>query len=998
MKNLYKISKERDWLQKGFGSRFDDFQNLMRYRIRDVLVVSSLYDFYVFEEDGRIYELLRGEYQGLNLSHTPELTRVSSSEEAIEHLTKERRYDLVIVTLHIEDVRPAEFARKVRELNLKVPIVLLASENRELADIIQRGEAKLFDEVFVWLGNFRLLLAIIKSMEDKYNVEHDTRIMGVQSIIFIEDNIRYYSVFLPTIYVEVMNQSQRLIKEGINISHKNLRQRARPKILLCTTYEEARFYYQHYRETILGIISDFEFPMSGNKNPDAGLIFAKEVLKNTPDVPVLLHSSCEKNRDKAINAGCDFLLKESPTVLQDLRKFMTEKLGFGDFIFRMPDGREIDRASDLRSLEKKLKVIPIESFVYHAERNHFSNWLKARTEFWLAHKLRPRKVSDFLSQEATRKHLRRTLREYRRLRRRGMITEFNPDNFDIETSIARVGSGSLGGKARGLSFLNKLMVNFNIGTQFKGIKIFIPSALVLATDVFDDFLDGNKLREFALTETSDEKILSRFLKARYFNKEARLALKEFLKLVKKPIAVRSSSMLEDSHNHPFAGVYETYMLPNANKDLDERLKDLIITIKKVYASTFYQSSREYLKATSFRLEEEKMAIIVQTLCGKTYGDRFYPTFSGTAQSRNFYPVEPQKPEDGIISISLGLGKMVVEGGRSVRFSPKYPDKIIQFSSTALALKNSQNDFFALDLSGNRSIGADKSDEFVKSFSLKDAADDGVLYSVASTYSPENDRLYDGLGPDGYPVVTFAPVLKNDLFPLTGIVEMFLGLGTWSMATPVEIEFAVNITGDPKGRREFGIVQIRPMVMNREAEVLDTDIEDSSTLICRSDKVFGNGIIDDVYDIVFVDRENFDRSKSISAAEAITRLNSELTEQGRPYVLIGVGRWGSMDPWLGIPVRWENISGARAIVESNFKGFSVTPSQGSHFFDNLVSFAVGYFTVQDTNENDFIDWKWLNSVKTEKETEFVKLLHLDKPVIIKMNGHENRGVIYIHNQR
>ncbi|MCD6117252.1 histidine kinase [bacterium] len=965
----------------------------MRFRIRDILIVSSLYDFYVFEEEGRLYELLRSEYQGLNLSHTPELTRVSNAVDAIEHLRHEHRYDFVIVTLHIEDLSPVEFAKLVKKENIDIPIVLLASENRELSDIINRKEDKLFDEVFVWLGNYRLLLAIIKSIEDKYNVKHDTRIMGVQSIIFIEDNIRYYSAFLPSIYLEVMKQSQRLIKEGLNLSHKNLRQRARPKILLCTNYEDADSYYQMYKETVLGVISDIDFPMDGARNPEAGLLFAGKVKSETPDIPILLHSSRGKNSSKARECGCDFLLKDSPSLLKDLGKFMEEKLGFGDFNFQMPDGTVIGRAHDIISLEKELKNIPSESFAFHAERNHFSNWLKARTEFWLAHKLRPRRIAEFPSIDATRKHLIRTLREYRRLRRRGIITEFNPENFDTETSISRIGGGSLGGKARGLSFINRLMNNYNIIRKFKDVKIFIPPAVVLTTDVFDEFIEKNNLKNFALKTKNDQKILNKFLQVEYFPEDVLQSLKSFLKLIKKPLAVRSSSLLEDSHNYPFAGVYETYMLPNSNMDLRVRLKELVNTVKRVYASTFFRGPRDYLKATSFRLEEEKMAIVIQVLSGREYGDRFYPTFSGTAQSYNFYAMDPQKSEDGTVSVSLGLGKMVVEGGRTVRFSPKHPKHILQFSTIDLALKNNQNEFFALDLSQSVREFKGEEDEFIKSYSIKDAEKDGVLQFIASTYSAENDRLYDGLRPGGYPVLTFSPVLKSGIFPLPEIIEMFLDLGTWSMATPVEIEFAVNIPLNPKEKKEFSILQIRPMALNREDELLDVDNVESSKLISRSNKVFGNGIVEDVFDIVVVDRDLFDRSKSREVALEVSKFNSMLIKKGRPYLLIGVGRWGSMDPWLGIPVKWDQISGARAIVESSFKDFSVSPSQGSHFFENLISFAVSYFTIQDNDPESFLDWDWIKSNKSGSGMKYTKLITFKKPIILKMNGHEKRGIIY-----
>ena len=728
------------WVEHGYGTRFQGFQNLMRFRIRDILLVSSLYDLYVFEQDGRLYELLRDRYQGLNLTHSPELTRVSNGVEALRLAQDERRIDLIITTLHIEDMRPVDFARQLHKLKLDIPVVLLAFDNRELSDLLTRKESSIFDQVFIWQGDFQLLLAIIKYLEDRLNVEHDTHIAGVQSILVIEDNIRYYSSFLPLIYLEVMKQTQRLISEGINLSHKQLRRRARPKILHCKTYEQALDYFQKYEDTILGIISDIDFPRNGRPNPTAGLDFARLVLKQQPDIPVLLHSTVPENEEKAKEIGTSFLLKNSPTLMEDLRDFMITKLSFGDFVFRMPEGYEVGRASDLISLEKQIKVVPEECLRHHAERNHFSNWLKARTEFYLAYQLRPRQVSDFPTLEALRQDLISSLRDYRILRQRGIITEFAKESFDPHSSVSRIGGGSLGGKARGLSFVNILINNYNVQYRFANIRISVPPAVVIGTDVFDQFLAENDLRQFAMESVDDREIMRRFLEAKKFPEDVLAELAAFLDLEDSPLAVRSSSLLEDSHIHPFAGVYKTYMLPNCHSDPIARLSELVKAIKKVYASTFYRAAKSYIKATSYRLEEEKMAVIIQKMIGSRHSHRFYPVFSGVARSYNFYPISPQKSSDGVIAVSLGLGKMVVEGGIAVRFSPRYPKHIHQFSNVKEALKNTQNDFFALDLNEEVVDYTDTDDYFVKKYSLQHAEEDGTLLVVGSTYSHENNKI------------------------------------------------------------------------------------------------------------------------------------------------------------------------------------------------------------------------------------------------------------------
>ena len=976
-----------------YGSRLRTFQRLMKFKIRDILLVSSLYDNYLFEEDGQLYELIRQEFQVFNLSHPPEITHVTSATEALELLSSGDRYDLILTTLHIEDMQVIRFAQSVRQSGSDIPIVLLAYDNRERKELVTRYDTSVFDMIFIWQGDYRLLIAIIKCLEDRLNVERDTATAGVQCIILVEDNVNFYSSYLPIIYTEIFNQSQRLVSEGVNITHKFLRLRARPKILLCSTYEEAWSYYEKYQEFILGIISDINFLHQGKKDPEGGVRFAVSVKAQHDDIPILLQSSNPEFADVAKQLGVGFLLKTSPRLLHELREFMLNNFGFGDFVFTMPDGREVGRAHDLKTLEEQIRHVPDESILFHARKNHFSNWLKARTEFTLADRLRPQRAEEFPTVEDLRQELTSALKSYREVRQRGVITEFHKDLFDPVNSFARIGSGSLGGKARGLGFINTLISNYGIRDQFENVEISVPSGVVIATDAFDRFLSENRLETFAVNVADDAELNRRFLDAAYFPEDILEQLRDFLDVVRTPLAVRSSSLLEDSQYQPFAGVYQTFMIPNNHRSAEGRLQELLASIKLVYASTFARKSKDYMKATSYRLEEEKMAVIVQRMVGSAHADRFYPEFAGVAKSYNFYPIAPQKPTDGIVMVALGLGKTVVEGGNTVRFCPKYPRHLLQFFSTLETIRNAQQEFAALDMNGSLEHTRERTpDQFVRTFDLKKAEEDQTLHYVGSTYSQENDSVYDGISRSGWRVVTFAPILKHKIFPLPEILDLILGMGTWGMGTHVEIEFAVNMSV-PKGkRREFSLLQIRPLVLSLELEELDVDDAPKQNLLVQSERVLGNGVISDIHDLIVVDIQNFDRSKSHLVAEEVSDLNTKLLAQKRPYVLIGVGRWGSLDQWLGIPVTWDQISGACAIVEAGFKDIAVTPSQGSHFFQNITSFRIGYFTVSEHLEDGFIDWDWLRKFPAQEELTYTRHLRFDESVTVRINGYKNKGII------
>jgi len=889
----------------------------------------------------------------------------------------------------MEDMHVIRLAQKFRESGVQTPIILLAYDNRERKELVSHYDTSIFDRIFIWQGDYKLLIGIIKYLEDRMNVENDTFVAGVQVIILVEDNVKFYSTYVPIIYAEIFNQSQRLISEGINLTHRFLRMRARPKILLCSTYEEAWENYKKYEDYVLGIITDNNFRKDGIRDPEAGIKFAINVKNEHNDIPILLQSSSADFAGKAKEIGVSFLLKGSPRLLHELRDFMMDNFGFGDFIFQTPDGKVVGRANNLKALEEQLKIVPDESIRYHAERNHFSNWLKARTEFWLAHKLRPTKVSDFQSISELRNELITGIRYYQESRQRGLITDFDKEAFDPKNSFARIGGGSLGGKARGLGFINSLINNHNLRYKYSDVEISVPSAVVIATDVYDQFLEENQLENFALHENDDNEIVRRFIDAPHFSNDVINRLRDLLEIFHEPLAVRSSSLLEDSQFQPFAGVYQTYMIPNNNPDLEVRLRELIESIKCVYASTFFKRAKDYMKATSYRLEEEKMAVIIQRLIGSPHKNRFYPDFAGVAKSYNFYPIPPAKSTDGIALAALGLGKQVVDGGNSVRFCPKYPKHLLQFFSTKETIRNAQQEFYALDLHGSLNHKENlTAEQLVLRYDLASAEEDHTLYHVGSTYSAENDAVYDGVSRPGKRVVTFAPILKHKAFPLAEILDVLLELGTWGMGTPVEIEYAVNMNVKPK---EFAMLQMRPLVISHENEELDVEAN-KEDMICSSGQVLGNGAINDIYDIVFVDFHKFDRSKTRQTATEISILNSKLVSQNRPYLLIGVGRLGSFDHWLGIPVTWDQIAGASVIVETGFKDFSVSPSQGSHFFQNITSFRVGYFTVNSIDDSAFLDWNWLLSQTPVEELTYTKHLRFDNPLTVKINGHKNKGVI------
>ncbi len=968
-----------------------EFHQLMRHRIRDILLVASKYDAFLLSEEGGFYEMLVHEYAGLNLSHAPGITPVSSASEALE-MASQFQYDLFLVTPHIADMDPFEFACNLRDRGIETPVVYLAFDNHQLRGLSIQSDVSCFNKVFLWQGDFHLILAIIKCIEDLTNVSADTDLAGVQSVILIEDNVKFYSTYLPLIYTELVHHVQEVMEQGVNVSHKILRMRARPKILLCHTFEDAWAFFEQYHETVLGVISDVSFPREGKHDPGAGIEFARRVKQSHTDISVLLQSDDPEYVAAAREIGAQLLLKNSPVLLNDIRHFLRQHLSFGDFVFILPDGTEVARAHDLRELEWRLQTIPDESLLYHAERNHFSNWLKARTEFDLAHRLRPQRVSHYATTAELRHALIASLREYDASQRRGSIVDFDPLTYDTADPLCRLGGGSLGGKGRGLVFTERLLGASGLQEKYRDIAISVPPALFVETDVFDEFLETNNLSEFAVECDDDDLIVRRFIEAT-MPASAADQLREMLRQAEYPLAVRSSSILEDSLYQPFAGIYETYMVPNNHRDLSVRLQELLTAIKRVYASTFSRRAKSYIQNTPYSLEEEKMAVIVQRLVGQTHENYFYPDFSGVGQSHNFYPIAPVESEDGLAAVVLGLGAMVVEGGSAVRFCPKYPRHGVRFGSVEEALNNSQHEYYALEL-----LDADRHFDPYREYQLTRLGLDiaerhGVLGPFGSVCSAENSAIYDGLSRRGTRIVTFNPILKGGEFPLPELLRDLLELCHTGMGLPVEMEFSGNISTPPGEKRQFHVLQLRPMVLTHERQELQIDITDRSNLIAASTQVLGNGIIPDIADIVLVDPTRFDRARTAEVAREISLLNLELSNDQRPYLLIGIGRWGSADPWLGIPVEWDGIAGAKVIVETGFRDMKVTPSQGTHFFQNLHMNEIGYFTINAGQADGFLDWDWLLAQAPRVEKVFTRALRFDQPLVVKMSGHSGEGVIF-----
>lgn len=973
--------------------RLERFNQLMPRRVEEILLVSSPYDSFMLEEDGLLTEMIFSEYQDLGLSHAPRVARVGNGEEALQ-LLRERNFDLVFTMLRLGGMDVQRFGAAVREIRPDLPVVLLVANDGELKRFNQDSSRALnVDAVYVWHGNAKLFPAIIKAFEDKWNVASDTKLARVGTIILIEDSVRFRSQFLPMLYTELVRQAQSVVADSINRAHRLLRLRARPKILVCEDYEQALEYYNTYRKYLFGVITDVRFQRGGREDAHAGLEFVRFVKSDNRDLPCLVVSSETENRPVAEALGAGFADKHAHTLHAEIREFMLHNFGFGDFIFRMPDQQEVARASDLRSMTRALEQVPLASVLYHASRDHFSNWLRARSEFDLAARLRPRRVEEFRDLEGLRRYLIWACIEAMRRNRQGTIEDFSPDRFDAGSRFARIGAGSLGGKARGLAFYDSAISRHRLDRAFPNVRIQVPRSVVLGTDVFDQFIDGNGLRDKLPHARHDADIRALFLAADLPDWVIE-HLAAYLAIVRYPVAVRSSSLAEDSLYHPFAGVYSTYMTPNNDGDMGARLRQLGNAIKLVYASMYYDAARRYLASTPYHLEEQKMAVLLQQVVGKERDGYFYPSISGVVRSYNFYPFGQMSPEDGVAYVALGHGMTVVEGGAALRFCPAHPLVLPQLGHPREFIGQSQRTFLAIDLSRTFDV-IEEAHGGVVEMGLDVAEKHGTLAPVGSVWSPENEALYDGIYRPGVRVVTFAHVLKSDLFPLAPILQRVLEIGKHGMNAPVEIEFAANLDTEP---REFAVLQIRPYSVSGESQVIDLGELPHESVLCYSAKAMGNGATTGIADVIYVKPRAFDAAKTGLIARQIGDVNDALREAGRNCVLLGPGRWGSSNSWLGIPVQWGQISTAKLIVETSLEGFAVDPSQGSHFFHNLTSFGVAYFTVNQGTGDDRVDWDWLDRLTAVSETDFIRHVRTPEPLEIRIDGRESRGAILKHGPR
>ena len=972
------------------------FANLMNKRIYNVLLIATKYDAFMLEDDGRVDEQIFNEYTSLSLRYPPRFTQVTTEAEALAEL-KDRNFELIICMPNMDNRDIFAAATEIKVHYPNIPIVVLTPFSKEVSKRIANEDLSAIDYVFSWLGNAELLLAIIKLIEDKMNAPDDTASVGVQIILLVEDSISFYSSALPHLYKFVLEQSQMFAKEALNDHQRTLRMRGRPKIKLARTYEEAVRIFNQYRDNMLGIISDMSFMHDGVKDPYAGYKFGQYVRKTGLIIPFVLESSEASNKVYAKELGASFIDKNSKSYPQDLRKKIMQRFGFGDFVILNPQTKEeIMRIKDLKDLQKKVFQIPDDSLVYHLSRNHFSRFFYSRAMFPPAEVLKRVDVSDYKDMDEARKLIFDLIVQYRRMKNSGVVAVYQKERFDEYSNFARIGDGSLGGKGRGLAFIGAMVKRYP-KLEHEHFAVTIPKTVVICTDIFDEFMETNELYPVALSDVDDETILKYFLRA---SLPARLIedLMAFFDVVKSPIAVRSSSLLEDSHYQPFAGIYSTYMVPKL-EDKYDMLRTLSDAIKAVYASVFYRDSKAYMTATSNLIDQEKMAIVLQEVVGNRYNDHFYPTISGVARSLNFYPIGNEKAEDGIANIALGLGKYIVDGGQTLRFSPRHPHNILQMSTMDFALRETQTRYYALDLKNlAEQFSVDDSFNLLR-LNLKDADADGSLKFIVSTYDPYDQIIRDGYYPGGRKILSFVNVLQHDVFPLADTLDQILHVGQEEMGRPIEIEFAVNI--DPMKTEQsrggsptatFYLLQIRPIVDNKEVMEEDLTLVEQKDTILSSTSVLGHGIVTDVQDIIYVKTGAFNSANNQLIAYDIEKMNRGFTAEEKNYVLVGPGRWGSSDSWLGIPVKWPHISNARVIVECGLENYRVDPSQGTHFFQNLTSFGVGYFTINPFKGDGWFDEEYLNSLSAVEETEYLRHVHFDKPIVIKMDGKKSLGVV------
>ncbi|MCK5136254.1 MAG: phosphoenolpyruvate synthase [Bacteroidales bacterium] len=969
------------------------FKLLMQRRIRRVLIISSDYDFFTLEEDGRIDEQIFNEYVSLNLRYPPVFIKATSAKEAFRIL-KEEDIDLVIEMLNLGEDDAFSLAKRIKKKYDLVPIVVLTHFNREVSIRLQNEDMSAIDYVFCWLGNADLLLAIIKLLEDKMNAPYDIEEVGVQCIILVEDSIRYTSTYLPELYRIVMQQSRNFSKEALNEHQRMLRMRGRPKILLATTYDEALALYGTYKDNLLGIICDVSFKKGSKRDQEKklGIKLLKQIHKQDPHLPALLQSSDLSNAVLAQQFDAGFLHKYSKSLSIELRNFIIQNFAFGEFIFRDPKTlNEVARATDLQALQQKLLEVPDEVLAYHVERNHFSKWLNARAIFPVAQLFKYLTKEDFPNLDDIRSYLYEAITSFRISKGRGIIAKFDKKNHDVYTTFSRIGDESIGGKARGLAFINSVIDKHQLYDKYPNVVIKVPKTVVISTDVFDEFMEMNDLYGIGLSDLPDEEILTHFVGAKlpgWLHQD----LYAVISIIEAPIAVRSSSKLEDSHYQPFAGVYSTYMIPLNREDRARTMELLTSAIKSVYASVYFRESKAYIEATSNVIDEEKMGIVLQEVCGTRHGNSYYPTLSGVARSINFYPIAPEKPEDGIAKVAFGLGKYIMDGGISLRFSPSYPKKVLQLSSTKLMLRDTQNKFYALNLTeGSYYPSTDDAVNLVR-LKISDAEKDKTLRHVVSVYDYQSDVVRDGINYEGRKIITFAGILQHDSFPLAAILKELLEIGQHEMNLPIEIEFAVNMAVPEGHPYVFTFLQIRPIVETDQSGGIDMGRVVCEETILYSESALGNGTFTGIRDFVYVKPDCFNAASSKDIAVRIEELNLTFKEQEKGYVLVGPGRWGSADPWLGIPVKWSQISEARIIVESGLENYRIDPSQGTHFFQNLTSFRVGYMTINPFINDGYYDPGFLDALPAAFEDDFIRHVQFNADLTILIDGKTNRGAV------
>ncbi|PLX05685.1 MAG: hypothetical protein C0594_06855, partial [Marinilabiliales bacterium] len=981
----------QQFLNKHNANR-DVFHDLMPFKVKEILLVATLYDAYSIEKEGRFTEQILGEYHQLNLTQMPRVTGASTSEEAMEQLAN-KHFDLVIIMLGADRKSPLELSMEIKARFNYIQIFLLLHNNNDIAYLkTQNCDLAAIDKVFVWNGDSKVFFAMVKSIEDWINVENDTAVGMVGIILLVEDSIKYYSRYLPLLYSIVLEQTKDLIEEVVTDElYKVLRLRARPKIVLASNYEEAKYIYNKYQENILCLITDMEFEKEGVSIKNAGELLIKDIRSSRKDLPTIIQSSDPDNANIAYNLKVSFIDKNSETLGQDIRSFINYYLGFGNFVYRNAEGREIAVARTLREFEAQLKTIPDESLIYHAKRNHFSQWLMARGEIQAARIIHPIMVSDFKSPGELRNFLINIIQTFRHEQKRGKVVAFHESSINDESNIVSLCSGALGGKGRGLAFINNLIYDFNIEQFIDGIHIKSPKTSIIGTDEFEIFMERNQLRNVVLESNDYSQIRKLFVEGA-LSENLKKRLRKMLKVLKKPLAVRSSGLFEDSLTEPFAGIFETYKLPNNHKDLDVRHEQLMTAIKLVYASVYSGIAKGYVEAINHKIEEEKMAVVIQEVVGNQYGDYFYPHISGVAQSYNYYPISHMEPEDGYAVLALGLGKYVVEGEKAFRFSPKYPTT--QNNTAKDLYKNSQVDFFAVDLSNQKPDLLANEDAGLVKIDISEAENHGTLKHTASVYDSDGDRINPGLDKPGPRVVNFANILKYNYIPLAHTLEVIVDIVKEALGTPVEIEFAIDLNKDKDYKASFYLLQIKPLIGSAADYEIDMESIRDDEVILYSEKGMGNGVIDDIYDIIYVDIANFDKTETIEMVNEINNLNQKMKEMDRKYILIGPGRWGTRDRFIGIPVSWPQISNAQIIVETSLKDFPLDASLGSHFFHNVTSLGIGYFSVQPEMSDSYINYNMFEKEKLIQKTKYFRHVQFEKPVLVRMDGKERKSVITI----